>query len=352
MKAGSTTSPQNEISFKIAHAPFNNKTLADFVLHSDPSGVDFYVIRQYLALGSSFFQSLFTLDQTGVDHQEMRGGLPVVRLTEDAATLEAVFKYCYPRWLTESEAPSDNFRLLIKVYEAAVKYDMQGVEEAVRKQLKSDRLLSVGNTPLRIYALALSHDLEDEVKIAARASLRLPMDTYVEELEHITAGDYHRLFDYRRRCGESAERVVRDLSWVGEDTQIWFETCVGECRRQQQYQSQGVQVTISHNRKRTITARWWLDYMDQVSRTLKERPSSTVATDQELYQVALLSAATCRTCFQSRLFEEFSEFTKKLAKVVDITISKVRFIVCLQHLSPHVRIGPVGTCEEAVNASA
>ena len=82
---------------------------------------------------------------------------------------------------------------------AAVKYQMDDVVKKV-----SSALLQVETDPLRIYAVAKSCTCEDIASVAARRTLKFALGTYPRSLPSvlmmITAGDYHRLRRYHRRC--------------------------------------------------------------------------------------------------------------------------------------------------------
>ncbi|RDB23797.1 hypothetical protein Hypma_008966 [Hypsizygus marmoreus] len=288
---------------------------SDLVLRSR-CGVDFYVLKGILAFASPVFKTMFTLPQDGVS-QEMKDGLAVISVEEEAETLGILLGFCYPRWCTASEDVS--LEKLIDVREAATKYGMDGVENHIRGKFVDERFIR--KEPLRMYAITLRHSLETEVRMAARATLRLPIlgRQYFEELECITAGDYHRLQVYHVQCAEAASKVAKSLEWMTEERYIWFE-CNGDCRAQGN--GSGPLLTISGNRRKWVLSKWWWDFMGQAATALAERPSGKTITDSKLMDEALMKASDCRAC-RGQAFGEMRAFADAFALEVDRVTAEV-----------------------------
>lgn len=183
-------------SFSLAEAPFD-KSSADLILRSS-DGTDFRVRRGVLAEASSIFEDMFTLPQPIPDKNAINGDDisqdPIVFLSEPSRTLDYLLRFCYPIPNPTLPTIDDVFSVL----EAAHKYMMDDVVTEVRRQFcwHGER------DPLRMYALACARGWPEEMRIAARASLTIPLSYVhdVEELEKISAGAYLRLQTYHREC--------------------------------------------------------------------------------------------------------------------------------------------------------
>ena len=95
------------------------------------------------------------------------------------------------------------------VLEAAVKYDLECAISALRKILVSPHFLEI--SPLRVYAIACRHDLEDEAKIAAKYTLNTNLldAPLSKDLRHINAYSYHQLLTLHRRRSQAAQALIR-----------------------------------------------------------------------------------------------------------------------------------------------
>ncbi|KAF9466140.1 hypothetical protein BDZ94DRAFT_1234104 [Collybia nuda] len=298
MALNETTSPSS-----IASSPFNDIE-ADIILQSSDH-VEFHVLKVFLSYASPFFKKMFTLPHAQ-DEQKVKDGKPVVQVTEESVTIELLLRYCYPRWEDENEAP--HLETLISVLQASIKYDMAGVEKRVRAALISSRFTD--DDPVRLYALTLRHGLEAETRVAAKETLRLPIlgREYIPELELISAGAYHRLQEYHVKCAELASGVAKSLEWVMVENYVWFE-CT-ECR------GNLGNVTISGNRRKWITSKWWLDYMNQAAAKLAAMPSGSSVMSPDLIDETLGRASLC-SCCRGRAFREMRPFSERFAVEVD-----------------------------------
>ncbi|EMD39244.1 hypothetical protein CERSUDRAFT_152319 [Gelatoporia subvermispora B] len=203
--SGVPPSPANPLSH--GSHPFR-KPSADVVFASSDNVV-FRVHRIILAEASDFFELMFSLPQPvaqpsipekkrgsrkHIEQQEL-DGLPLLRVTETSAVLENLFRLCYPVQdpaLTDLDAITDTL-------EAAIKYDMR---EAT--QILQERLTALVHTdPLRLYAIACRHSLEDVAAAAAAEVVRQELEVrYIDAMVHITAGTYYRLAFYAHAKGK------------------------------------------------------------------------------------------------------------------------------------------------------
>ncbi|THV02524.1 hypothetical protein K435DRAFT_963035 [Dendrothele bispora CBS 962.96] len=269
--------------------PFDNPD-ADLYVRSTPSRTDFFVFKSILAFSSSdFWKNMFQMSNNDDTTGETKNGYPVIPLEESKEVLELLFRFAYP----PSSAPKpslDTLTLGVQVLEASIKYSMQGAEIVIREELFRKFLES---EPLRLFALACHHGLETEMKIAAKQTLRLPVvgHEYVEELEHISAGVYHRLQEYHLMCGKLASDVSKiggygNFHWIQRPDYVWF-TCT-KCYRSNH-------VSIKGDQQVRYTP-WWGDAIRSASVVLKDKPSGATLRDPAFMNEFLEKGAECSFC--------------------------------------------------------
>ncbi|KAH9941448.1 hypothetical protein B0H21DRAFT_824447 [Amylocystis lapponica] len=178
-----------------ASAPFD-KANADVVLRSSDN-VEFHVHTLLLGLASGLFEDMFALPQptapTGPDAHPCTG-LPLIYLTEDGRTLDCLLRLCYP----VLDPVLDDLALVESVLRAAMKYQLDDVVARLCKSLSA----FAPRDPLRVYTIACVLGLDQEARDAALALFHdradLSLDTYMPDMDRITAGAYYRLLQY---CG-------------------------------------------------------------------------------------------------------------------------------------------------------
>lgn len=101
---------------------------ADLILRSSaPGPVEFRVHKCILAAASPFFAHMFELPQPRESCTDA-GGAPVVDVSEDAATLEALLRCVYP----VARPAIAGFEALTAALEAAAKYDVPAATAHLR----------------------------------------------------------------------------------------------------------------------------------------------------------------------------------------------------------------------------
>ncbi|EUC62038.1 pectinesterase, partial [Rhizoctonia solani AG-3 Rhs1AP] len=130
----------------------------DFTLKSSDN-VEFKVYRLFLMTASPVFQDILTSGS----------GPPVMELSEDGETIAALLQYIYPR---ENPVIKD-YGLFAKVLEAARKYELGFITSDLRASMHSDStsFSCLRAEPLRMYALAVRHELKEEISIAAKLTI-------------------------------------------------------------------------------------------------------------------------------------------------------------------------------------
>ncbi|KAG6916793.1 hypothetical protein DXG01_005316 [Tephrocybe rancida] len=100
----------------------------------------------------------------------------IVPLTEDASTLEKLFRYMYPQRHPDIELL--HFEGLYELAEAAEKYEAFGVMSACKSRIKQ----LVDDHPTEIFNYASRHDYADILSMAAPLLLDIPLDDVVTTL--------------------------------------------------------------------------------------------------------------------------------------------------------------------------
>lgn len=241
-----------------------NSSDADVVLvGADDQKRRFAVHKCILSAASPVFKDMFMLPQPKATNDS----LPVVDMVESSKVVFALLQFIYP----VPNPVISSLDELVPVLAAAKKLDVDAAIDSLRNKLViSDHL---ENEPLRVYAIAARFDLQEELRVAAKYTLKknvldCPLS---EDLKHITAYDYHRLLDLHRRHS----RAMRDAL-------------------------EPVRYTCHHN---CNPARWWTAFIQAANKELAERPSTDVIFRPEFLQNSVSGVLNqCSACPKSALF--------------------------------------------------
>lgn len=258
---------------------------ADLILRSSaPGPVEFRVHKCILAAASPFFAHMFELPQPRESCTDA-GGAPVVDVSEDAATLEALLRCVYP----VARPAIAGFEALTAALEAAAKYDVPAATAHLRALLAAPRLLA--QDPVRAYAIACRFELEDEARAASAATLRVrvvdaPLSA---DLRHVSAWAYHRLLALHAQRAAAAQALL-----VLPDS-VKCMMCNGT------------------HYGAFYPPRWWKDYEERARKELAQRPTSDVVVSMKFLQES--ARAGCERCAGSIL--EAHWFFDELRKAID-----------------------------------
>ncbi|KAL1941199.1 hypothetical protein VTO73DRAFT_7411 [Trametes versicolor] len=190
------------MSFKTASSPFDRQN-ADVVLRS-ADAIDFRVYSQILTMASSVFEDMVVVAQPNTgDNREP----PVIPLTEDSDTLDALLRLCYP---IEKPDKARSLEDIPPLLAAALKYLMP----LPISVLKNEVLSSVQARPLQVWAIGCRLGLEDIARAGGEAALHfkdlgtynylrefVPVKEFLRDARGVSAGDYLRLLEFHRRGG-------------------------------------------------------------------------------------------------------------------------------------------------------
>ncbi|PSR86945.1 hypothetical protein PHLCEN_2v5293 [Hermanssonia centrifuga] len=208
-----------------ARSPFDNAK-ADTILQTSDN-VQFHVRSAILSEASLVFCGMFSLPEPTNPPET-----PVITVTEDSRTMDALLRLCYP----VCDPVFTDLSLLEYVWEAARKYGFDYAAEKAGRAVKT----FLGTSPLRVFAISCRLGVEDVAGLAAIAwknsdtfkslsSLQTPRKfegtlaggSYVTEMKNISSEAYYRLLSFLRTnpnpqnprfCGTSVSLTVRQNS--------------------------------------------------------------------------------------------------------------------------------------------
>ncbi|KAH9924414.1 uncharacterized protein B0H18DRAFT_1012086 [Fomitopsis serialis] len=310
-----------------APPPFN-KRAADVILRSSDH-VDFRVRQSILAESSPFFEAMFSLPQLPEsrkrkerDETEYRDGIPIVDMSEGSRVLDALLRFCYP-----VEDPALPYlKVTCEVLEAARKFDMTYVVAQVKKQFLS----RAAQQPLQAYIVAVTRGWVDEMREAAKCTLRREMrwDAYIPEMEQISAGAWYRLRAYHSACSEAVSKLVDTtqpnedgvvMEWLTTTQWPWFTCLCSQPASQKPYTAARIPCR---------SAPWWEDYLKDVKLKLKDRPHRATIVESDAGEQHL-DRTTCRTCLSQKISRKMhlKEFEGLLIQEIDKVMSRIQLEV-------------------------
>ncbi|EED83175.1 predicted protein [Postia placenta Mad-698-R] len=190
--------------------PFN-KASVDVILYSS-DGVAFRMHYALFNESSGFFKANLRPSASNARSKQV----VQVEVPEHSAVLNVILCFCYPM---ESPVLS-TLALTEAALEAALKYNMQDATSFLKHQM----LHFACNSPLRVFATACRHGLEDVASATALAlskKAREPsVGDFADELHDLTAGQYMRLLQFCQNpetAPESFCRVKTTQPRNGED---------------------------------------------------------------------------------------------------------------------------------------
>ena len=295
---GTDNTRTNAVTLRDGPPPFNKRT-ADIILRSSDH-VDFRVRQSILAEASPVFESTFSLPQLPEnrkrkerDEAEYRDGVQVITLAEGSRVLDALLRFCYP--VEDPLLPT--LKVTCEVLEAARKYDMAYVVAQVKKQF----LARAAQQPLQAYIVAVTRGWVEEMREAARCTLRreIRWDSYIPEMELISAGAWYRLRAYHSACSDAVSRLVDTtqpneegaiLDWLTTTQWPWFNCICADGE---------VQRPCGAARVPCRSASWFENYMQDMKQRLRERPHRTAVVESDVGEDQL-DNASCKTCLTQR----------------------------------------------------
>jgi len=309
--------------FAEAEAPFNDSK-ADVILCSS-DGVDFRTFKVLLSLASPAFESMFNLPQPSpeLDSDEMEDDLAVVHMSETSSVIEMLLKLLHPKCSLRLDNLADVGELL----EMSRKYDMDGVTKCIREKANAILLQVEEKDPFRAFAVACRFQLEDELRRAAKSTLKLSMleisnRTEVDELKYITGIQLYSLYNYHLRCSQAATVAAHASTWIPRNGVVWFSAPSNHSKLCKQATNPFLINGIQY-----WPRAWWVGYMQGSRAALRNRPHSTTVNVKRFgLDKVLQNASACEFC-RSHVFDEMPGFLEAYATEVERVVSAVELEV-------------------------
>ncbi|TFY54463.1 hypothetical protein EVJ58_g8850 [Rhodofomes roseus] len=307
----------------VASSPFDNPD-ADMVVRSSDH-VEFYVHKAILKEASSVFADMTSLPTTPDTDSH------VAQVTESSVGWDIILRICYPMPSTNPIVPDQYWPLL----EAAKKYDMACVREAVVREMTTPRVLA--QETLRVYMLACSYGYEDVARVAAKASLSQTMlhgpGNYVPELRCVTSAAYFNLLQYREKCVSAAVSLAEDRNlflrdgWRAEKIRGWTLRSVGTNDHHPDCMVAGTAYNLPRNHIALLFRRVLDDYMARSTEKLKSHPRGDTLLDPVFIAATVQAASLCNACRKDSHPSDIVRFIKFHAAEVNAAIERVVLMV-------------------------
>jgi hypothetical protein len=193
-----------------AGSPFNKKT-ADVILRSRDN-IHLRTHKVILTDASPVFEDMFTNARPSTDAMLTTGdefleGLPLISMEESSQALKLILSFYYAPYTADesSKAPIDD---ILDAVRAGSKYELEHGHTQTKKMFaRALEELPTGGA-LRVYALACARRMQDEMQLAAKASLRegLTLED-IDEFAQISGRQVWRLVQYRQRCVTACQAI-------------------------------------------------------------------------------------------------------------------------------------------------
>ncbi|KAI0730825.1 hypothetical protein C8Q76DRAFT_716330 [Earliella scabrosa] len=296
-----------------AAAPFD-RGVTDVILRT-ADNVDFHVWKAILLEASPVWSDMFELRGSTQNKGGVSDGAvdpttpPIVPIPESSVVLDPLLRTCYP----PPHSSFSSLDSLTPVLAAAHKYQMDGVLQ----YLTAGLLTHARAAPLRVYIVAMRFDLHEASAVAARHFLaHLPADEYVLELEDFSAGSYHRLLAYRKKCIQAlSEMIESKLSWLPDSVWQPVLSCTA-C------QGESFSTTLRGSDIQRTPRRWLWQHYQRMGAILAERPCRAAIEDPRLTDRAVREASGCGNCRMS-VHDGLQAFTAHLMDEIDRRIAEI-----------------------------
>ncbi|TCD61710.1 hypothetical protein EIP91_008019 [Steccherinum ochraceum] len=311
-----------------APPPFNKPSANAIIRTSD--GVDFRVQQAILMEASTVFADMFSLPATAPgqrrqqredDDQEYRDGIPVIPVTESSKTMDVLLRHCYPLARPLPILATDLCNALV----ASRKYMIDHLE----MELKGVFFACAHRFPLSCYALASAQSgWEEEMKIAAKAALRVPfMFGYVvAEMRYMSASAYVWLQSYHTNCANAASSAILcsgppHLSLPLQTLDGWDYVFL-LCDHEERIQDRVVSAILINQLNRILDVEsWFVDYLIALSNLVLQAPLASFTGLLETY--SRKGALTlCINCAE-KVHDHMAKFTNLLIAAVQRAVNEV-----------------------------
>ncbi|KAH8110802.1 hypothetical protein DFH11DRAFT_741318 [Phellopilus nigrolimitatus] len=290
---------------------------------------DFQVVKAILTIASSFFKSMFSLPQP-----EGQGGceLPVIPVTEDSTTLDTLLRLCYP---VKKPIVTD-INLVEAVLGAALKYEMEIVVQEMCRALVSGGLLE--SQPLRVYAIACRYELDEEMRLAAKATLKMSIEgVYVKEFETLPTSRYFHLLQYRSQVTAYLDSVLYQSTCTIDKPPTSFEERTGVPKALPKQDADAMSLlcrcfvwspsnSLYYSKPPSsckFVADFWVSFASRARNAIHIVPHNQGIYSQEFLRETLQVASKCEYCSKNAA-AQWNIASEKLRAIMDDNANEVQ----------------------------
>ncbi|ETW80404.1 hypothetical protein HETIRDRAFT_320663 [Heterobasidion irregulare TC 32-1] len=300
------------LGLKAARHPFADAD-ADIVLRSSDN-VDFHVHRLILSKASPVFSDILTIPSSASDPDasdqppnvdELKDGIPIVRMAENQAVLDTILRLSYP---TDKPSISSDLSFVRALVRAMDKYAMI---MTFPQTLESVMLEAAAVQPFAVYAIACQYRMFEIANRIARISLLHPLDfsssqLITEDYDLMTSSQYHQLLRYRHQSAAAVLEPIQSLKRLqpldipGIKPQ---PSCT--CSVLSRF-NEAIRYPPAYALRRVSL------YLERCEATLRSRPHSDTVLDDSIILPSILDAPRCSACQSST--NELRLFSRNLEK--------------------------------------
>ncbi|KAI0768307.1 hypothetical protein BD413DRAFT_614624 [Trametes elegans] len=295
--------------------PYRDPSAGDLIIRTSDSR-EFFVERSIIANASPRF-ILVPSGRASLSDRDK----PVIVVAETGAIWSKLLAFFY-LLSDERLLPLDTIRALLK---AADKYEIAAVTKWMERMLRHPDHLE--KEPLCVYAVACAHNLRTLARDAAWHCLCFPVeDAQPDALELISALQYTRLLDYRKRCAAAAADAVLPVidkvpGWVVAHKDL-VGVCSGCCGNKD-IGGEAVAVSAPGTSEVLVYLRVaWYQYLEELSGKLLEGPDPSLAGSLSMLTSVIGSVAACEGC-RENIAEHTAKFSRITATRIESAISEV-----------------------------
>ncbi|KZP18263.1 hypothetical protein FIBSPDRAFT_863941 [Athelia psychrophila] len=277
--------------------------------------IDFYVSRYFLSYASPFFEDLFSIPTPSnpEDGDDIKDGLPVLKLAEDSLILERILLFCYPTNLVNLEDVffrdmEDAASLLL----ALEKYDMVDSGKRLRRLLLESPLLRAD--PMHAFAVGSRLKHTEIMKLAARylsdALFRHPPHEN-PDYAHFTYLQLAKGRNYHKNCAQAVSTALGEIVIKGN---ALFAFTSGDKHKDTCMQGVGSHVWFD----------WGATYFFRAKSAVLDNPCGPAVMDPS-HRVAVMdeiAGAGCTTC-SAMVVQDLSRVSAAFSECIEEEIAKV-----------------------------
>lgn len=294
---------------------FSINPKADVIVRSSDD-IDFYVSCYFLSYASPVFEGLFSIPSppNPEDNDEIKDGLPILKLAEDSLILERILLLCYPMNIANLEDVfvsdvEDATSLLL----AVEKYDMVDSGKRLRRLLLECPFLRAD--PMHAFAVGSRLKHAEVTKIAARyLSEAIFAHPHHEnpDYENFTYLQLIKGRNYHKKCAQAVSTAVKKMEIKGD---VLFTFTPSDNHKDVcQYENGGPRMWFN----------WWATYFFRVKAAASQNPCGPAAMDPS-HRVAVMneiSEAGCTAC-SAMVVRELPRFSAAFSECIEEEIAKV-----------------------------